>query len=418
MRIVISRTIFSRSILVIASSVLVMAGSAAPAYAAGFTEPPEITNRQKAHQNILFTGGGENAEEEACRAGAGPVNLTGNTNLEKVFNYMKSKGLTSEQAAGVVGNIAVESGGNPINAQVGPDTKDPSQFGTAVGIGRAWGLIQWDAGGRSIRYAEQANITGPIYELSTQLELVWWHMNNTSPTSAQNMHKDYKNIAGVEEATAFYEDKMEGAGTPHMEVRIQKAKEALREFGGGSNTTSNPTTPTDGCGEGSGGIASANGFTFPLITTQKAITTNKPYPWCYKATTNCHHDYKAADIMISTGTTVIAAKPGRVQNVNAGNQHPNNITITTDDGEGINYYTHMGANTVKLRVGQKVKAGDVLGKIGTSADAMGTPPHLHFDMLPPRHKYRVSCSGAGCSSYPFIEVQPALIETFKKLPRG
>lgn len=414
----ISATLRRISLLVLA---LVFTLSSAPIVAAeeyGFTEPPEITNREKAHRNVIFTGEGNGEQEETCSEDDSSVTLTGSENLEKVFNYMKGRGLSPEQAAGVVGNISVESGGNPINAQVGPDTKDPTQFGTEVGVGRAWGLIQWDAGGRSVEYAKQANITTPIYELATQLELVWWHMNNTSPTSAQNMYKDYKNITDVAAATTFYEEKMEGAGTPHMETRIERAKEALRKYGGGSSSTSPVATDSpSGCGS-DGGIASANGFTFPLVTTQKAITQNKPYPWCYAKLINCHHDYKAADIMISTGTTIIAAKSGKVQNVNKGNQHPNNVTISTDDGKGINYYTHMGANTAAVREGQHVDAGDVLGKVGTSEDAMGTDPHLHFDMLPPKYKYRPSCSGAGCTSFPFIEVQPALTETFKMLPPG
>ena len=379
--------------------------------AAGFAEPPAITNRQKAHMNIIFTGGGENQDQEACEAEAS-IALTGKNDLEKIFNYFKAKGLTSEQAAGIVGNISVESGGDPENIQdPGGRTKDPSS------ISSGWGIIQWTPGSKIIGLLKTANISSPVYELGTQLELVWWHMNNTSPTGVQNMYQNFKNVAGVEQATIEFEDKVEGAGTPNIETRIARAKQALREFGGGSGSTSPAPESSSGCG-GEGGIASANGFTFPLVTTQAALTGNKPYPWCFKAATNCHHDYKAADIMIPTGTTIIAAKDGRVQNVNGGNQHPNNVTITTDDGQGINYYTHMGANTAKVRVGQKIKSGDVLGKVGTSVDAMGTDPHLHFDMLPARYKYRPSCSGASCSGLPFIEVQPVLLETFKMLPKS
>lgn len=382
-----------------------------PVYAAGFSEPPAITNRQKAHQNIIFTGGGNDDDNPSCNTGGSTISLTGKNNLEKIYNYFRGKELSPEQSAGIIGNIAVESGGDPENIQdPAGRTKDPST------ITSGWGLIQWTPGTKIIKLLEDANINTPVYELGTQLELIWWHMNFTSPTGVQNMYAQFKNVTTVEQATIEFEDKVEGAGTPNIDIRITKAKEALREFGGGSSGTS-PVDPSSSAGCNSeGGIASANGFTFPLITTKKAITTNAGGLWCYQKSTNCHHDYKAADIMITTGTTVIAAKPGRVQNVNGGNQHPNNVTITTDDGQGINYYTHMGANTATVRIGQKVKAGDVLGKIGTTEDAMGTPPHLHFDMLPASFKYRPGCSSAGCSSYPFIEVQPALIESFKKLP--
>lgn len=405
--------IFLRNTALFVIGITVTLSPGATAFAVGFTEPPAITNRQKAHQNIIFTGGGEEDDDSTCGSGESSISLSGKNNLEKIFNYFRGKGLSAEQSAGILGNISVESGGDPENIQdPAGRTKDPST------ITSGWGLIQWTPGSKIIGLLKGANITTPVYELGTQLELIWWHMNNTSPTGVQNMYAQFKDIMSVEKATIEFEDKVEGAGTPNIDVRIARAKEALREFGGGSSGTSSGSPSATTCGEDGGGIASANGFTFPLITTQKAITSNKGGIWCYKATTNCHHDYKAADIMITTGTTVIAAKSGRVQNVNSGNQHPNNVTITTDDGQGINYYTHMGANTAAVRVGQKVKAGDVLGKIGTSADAMGTPPHLHFDMLPSRFKYRPGCSGASCAGYPFIEVQPALIETFKKLPNG
>lgn len=373
-----------------------------------FAEPEETTNREKAHLNIGFTGGG--AEKAARCSEAENITLVGNSNLEKIYNYFVGKGLLAEQAAGIVGNISVESGGDPLNIQdPGGQTKDP----TSVTAG--WGIIQWTPGSKIIGLLRDANITTPVYELSTQLEMVWWHMNNTSPTGVNNMYKDFQQIRDVETATIEFEDKVEGAGTPNIEVRIERAKEALREFGGGGEETSGGTTAGPACA-GDGGIASVDGFTFPLVTTQKAIRTNAGGLWCYAKLTNCHHDYKAADLMIKTGTQVIAAKDGVVQNVNGGNQHPNNVTITSSDGVGINYYTHMGANTASVRDGQPVKARDPLGKVGTSEDAMGTPPHLHFDMLPPKYRYRPSCSGAGCTSYPFIEVQPALVETFKKLP--
>lgn len=373
-----------------------------------FTEPEEISNREKAHQNISFTGGGE--EKTAKCTEAETINLVGGSNLEKIYNYFVSKGLLAEQAAGIVGNISVESGGDPENIQdPGGRTKDPSS------ITAGWGLIQWTPGSKILGLLRDANISTPVHELSTQLELVWWHMNNTSPTGVQNMYREFQAITDVETATIEFEDKVEGAGTPNIEVRIERAKEALRQYGGGGEDTSGGTSSGPSC-SGDGGIASIDGFTFPLITTQKAIKTNGGGLWCYEKLTNCHHDYKAADIMITTGTQVIAAKDGVVQNVNGGNQHPNNVTITSSDGAGINYYTHLGANTAAVREGQRIKAGDTLGKVGTSEDAMGTPPHLHFDMLPPRYRYRPSCSGASCTSYPFIEVQPALVETFKKLP--
>lgn len=399
-----------KKIIIIPLSVLLVFMGTPTVSAASFAPPPDISNRQKAHLNITSTGGGN--DNTACSEVSGSI-LSGSSDIEKIYNYFTGKGLSPEQAAGIIGNIDVESGGDPENLQdPAGRTKEPAN----VEVG--WGLIQWTPGKKIIGLLSTAGINSPPHTLEAQLELIWWHMNNVSPTGVQNMYAQFKNITDVSKATIEFEDKVEGAGVPNIDTRITRAKEALRRFGGGGSGSAPVDSTTSGseCGSNEGGVASANGFTFPLKTTQSALKNNSKGKWCYESKDNCHHDYEAADLMIPTGTTVIAAKPGRVVSTHSGNQHPNNITIKSDDGKGLNYYTHLGANTVTLRNGAEVSGGDVLGRVGTSDDAMGTDPHLHFDMLPPRYSYRPSCSGAGCSGYPFINVQPALIETFKQLP--
>lgn len=168
-----------------------------------------------------------------------------------------------------------------------------------------------------------------------------------------------------------------------------------------------------------GGIGSADGITFPLMTTQSAVIGNKPYAWCYKATSNCHHSYNAADIMMPTGTTVIAATGGVVRSAKDAAQYPSSVgsraIIVGDDGN-VWYYAHMGRNTMQIRDGQVIQPGDIIGKIGTKADAQGTDPHLHIDALPPPYKTRMGCSYTACASYPFIDIQPSLVKAFNTLP--
>ena len=43
--------------------------------------------------------------------------LVGNTIQERIWNFLKGKGLTDIAAAGVMGNIQAESGFNPKNLQ-------------------------------------------------------------------------------------------------------------------------------------------------------------------------------------------------------------------------------------------------------------------------------------------------------------
>lgn len=166
--------------------------------------------------------------------GCGTTGATGamtstdnNKNLETVYNYFLGKGLTKIQAAAIVGNIAHESGGDPQNTQGGysPDrTQDPTQVSPASG---GWGLIQWTPAAKVIGIAEKANITSPIYELQTQLDIVWWHMNNTSPTGKQNMLAGFTQT-DLMEAVVYYELTMEGAGDKAYDARFKAAQIALK----------------------------------------------------------------------------------------------------------------------------------------------------------------------------------------------
>lgn len=86
--------------------------------------------------------------------------------------------------------------------------------------------------------------------------------------------------------------------------------------------------------------------------------------------------HEGTDIFAPTGTPVVATEDGR-------------ITAAGDDGgkgglriwlNGKLYYAHLSGITVKA--GQKVKAGQVIGYVGTSGNASGTEPHLHFGFDP------------------------------------
>ncbi len=58
---------------------------------------------------------------------------------------------------------------------------------------------------------------------------------------------------------------------------------------------------------------------------------------------------------------------------------PGGLTVYQRSGDGAwtYYYAHLDGYAQDLREGAAVRAGDVLGYVGTSGDA-GTTPHLHF----------------------------------------
>lgn len=71
-------------------------------------------------------------QEEAVCSGSfvAGSSVSGTDNRAKIWNYLVQKGLSGQQAAGIMGNMQEESGFNPAREQ--------------DGSGTGWGLVQWD----------------------------------------------------------------------------------------------------------------------------------------------------------------------------------------------------------------------------------------------------------------------------------
>lgn len=108
------------------------------------------------------------------------------------------------------------------------------------------------------------------------------------------------------------------------------------------------------------------------------------------------------DIFAATGTPVLAASGGRVVKAVRTNSGLGGLRVTVlgDDGR---YYYYAHLNRVDVGVGARVSAGQRLGGVGTSGNARGTPPHLHFSVGRNRaddgafNAYQI-LSGAGAQS--------------------
>ena len=46
------------------------------------------------------------------------------------------------------------------------------------------------------------------------------------------------------------------------------------------------------------------------------------------------------------------------------------------------YYAHLADFAPGLENGQRVEAGDLVGYVGDTGNAVGTPPHLHMELHP------------------------------------
>jgi murein DD-endopeptidase MepM/ murein hydrolase activator NlpD len=99
-----------------------------------------------------------------------------------------------------------------------------------------------------------------------------------------------------------------------------------------------------------------------------------------RASTGWHH---GNDIFASLGAPILAVTDGTLFLVGWNGIGGNRLWLRDDDGNEY-YYAHLSAFSPLAADGVRVKAGDVVGFVGTSGDAEGTPPHLHFEIHPSR----------------------------------
>ena len=113
------------------------------------------------------------------------MSLTGNTNAEKIWNYLIAHNLTKEGAAGLMGNIYAESGLIPMNLQNAYEKKlgfTDATYTAAVDSGRyvnfvrdsaGYGLCQWTYWSRKEALLNFAKAAGKsIGDLEMQLDFM------------------------------------------------------------------------------------------------------------------------------------------------------------------------------------------------------------------------------------------------------
>lgn len=140
-------------------------------------------------------------------------------NAETAFKYFVDKGLTTKQAAGVLGNLIVESGMDPTIEQIGG------------GPGR--GIAQWSAGGRWDTYDKDNNVwyAGTVDKgpktLSAQLQFTWYELSTFSYYGLGGL----KDAGSVNAAMQVFMTEYEGCGDCHQDRRLDYAQQAYDRFG-------------------------------------------------------------------------------------------------------------------------------------------------------------------------------------------
>lgn len=113
-----------------------------------------------------------------------------------------------------------------------------------------------------------------------------------------------------------------------------------------------------------------------------------PIRGCKVSYGHSHHDYPATDLFAARGCTVVAPVGGRVDEVMTVDHWKSSTNRGADRGgiswsivgvDGVRYYgSHL--ESLSVRAGQRVAAGQVLGRVGDTGSARGTGTHLHFGL--------------------------------------
>lgn len=87
--------------------------------------------------------------------------------------------------------------------------------------------------------------------------------------------------------------------------------------------------------------------------------------------------HQGQDIFAPRHTPVYSATTGYVWRIGENNLGGNTVWVIGAGGR-VYYYAHLEKYAENLQVGDEVTTETVLGYVGTSGNAKGTPPHLHF----------------------------------------
>jgi peptidoglycan LD-endopeptidase LytH len=86
--------------------------------------------------------------------------------------------------------------------------------------------------------------------------------------------------------------------------------------------------------------------------------------------------HQGVDIFAPRGTPVLATTRGLVARIGE-NSLGGTVAWVLGPGGDRHYYAHLNS-VADVKIGQRIAPGDVLGTVGTTGNARGTPPHLHY----------------------------------------
>jgi hypothetical protein len=331
--------------------------------------------------------------------------LPGGNNVEKMLNYLQSKGFSLEQATGIVGAMQAESGEN----------LDPNALNPGSG---AYGIAQW-LGGRKSNLERYGGGSG---DFDKQAQFLGWEIGIGDPwegkaDGGETASRDAVKATNTPEAAALaWENAFERSGGAALDSRQSNARKLYDQYKGSAGATApmGNSKNTSGCGSSVTGNVNADGYAWPIALTKADQDGNWP------CSGSCHHDgttafdlAKKARDDSTEGTPTIAIYNGTIQSFNnsyAGQSGCQAFQLVGDDGWWY-WYGHQQASSVQD--GAKVTAGQQISTVGRrDCTGNGSYPHLHIDRGSPKGHF----GGDPCCRDP--EFTPLMNKLYEELGGG
>jgi murein DD-endopeptidase MepM/ murein hydrolase activator NlpD len=110
--------------------------------------------------------------------------------------------------------------------------------------------------------------------------------------------------------------------------------------------------------------------------------------------------HEGQDIFAARGTPVYSATEGYIVNIGENNLGGQTVSVIGAGGRTY-YYAHLDSYAPHIAEGDYVTTQTLLGCVGTTGNAAGTPPHLHFGVYAP---------GGAINPLPLLSDRPAPVK--------